>query len=236
MDLRGSSAIACTPSIIQPRRKDFPYLTAREQEKMLQYLPVYRCPEQMRKPENLADAAALAPGVTPVYPGDADRALDVETPAGTRLAIDDPTLLTMLSEGLRDGHRLTLRRSERAMTDCRPVSLFSVQSARQLSQEVASDLDKRRFRANVYLDLQSATGFSEDRLVGRTLRVGEKAVIAVLERDPRCKMITLDPDGAEPNPEVMKRLARSHQGYAGVYAAVLVEGVIRPGDAISLLN
>ncbi|MGI8770720.1 MAG: MOSC domain-containing protein [Acidobacteriaceae bacterium] len=61
-------------------------------------------------------------------------------------------------------------------------------------------------------------------------------MIAVLERDPRCKMITLDPDGAGPNPEVMKRLARSHQGYAGVYAAVLVEGVIRPGDAISLLN
>ncbi|MGI8770721.1 MAG: MOSC N-terminal beta barrel domain-containing protein [Acidobacteriaceae bacterium] len=151
-------------------RKGFPYLTAREQEEMLQYRPVYRCPEQMRKPENLANAEALGPGVTPVYPGDADRALDVETPAGTRLAIDDPTLLTMLSEGLRDGHRLTLRKSERAMTDCRPVSLFSIQTARRLSQEVGSDLDKRRFRANVYLDLQSAPGFSEDRLVGRTLR------------------------------------------------------------------
>jgi len=36
-------------------------------------------------------------------------------------------------------------------------------------------------------------GFDEDQLVGRTLRVGAKATIAVVERDPRCKMITLEP-------------------------------------------
>jgi uncharacterized protein YcbX len=122
------------------------------------------------------------------------------------------------------------------MTDCRPISLFSIQTAQQLSHEVGSDLDKRRFRANVYLDLASAPGWSEDQFVGHTLQIGDKAVVAVLERDPRCKMITLDPDSGEPNPEVMKRVARGHQGFAGVYAAVLVEGLIRRGDPISLLH
>ena len=49
-------------------------------------------------------------------------------------------------------------------------------------------------------------------------------------------MITLDPDTAYPNPEVMSRLARDHDGKAGVYSVVLAEGVIRPGDEIALLD
>ena len=57
-----------------------------------------------------------------------------------------------------------------------------------------------------------------------------------MERDPRCKMITLDPDTAQPNPEVMRRLARDHEGQAGIYGVVLVEGTIRPGDEITLLD
>jgi len=97
-------------------------------------------------------------------------------------------------------------------------------------------LDKRRFRANIYLDLKSGRGFDEDNLVGRTLRVGAKTTIAVMERDPRCKMITLDPDTGQQNREVMKQLARLHETKAGVYGAVLVEGTIRPGDEISLMN
>jgi hypothetical protein len=60
--------------------------------------------------------------------------------------------------------------------------------------------------------------------------------MAVTDRDPRCKMITLDPDTAQANPEVMRRVAKDHDGTAGVYAAVLVEGVIRAGDAIALLD
>ena len=49
-------------------------------------------------------------------------------------------------------------------------------------------------------------------------------------------MITLDPDTAQPNPEVMRRLARDHEGKAGIYGAVLAEGTIRSGDEIALLD
>ena len=52
--------------------------------------------------------------------------------------------------------------------------------------------------------------------MGRTLRIGAKTMIAVLERDPRCKMITLDPDTAQANPEVMRQVARAHDGKVGV--------------------
>ena len=216
--------------------KGFPYLTGREQQRMLLYQPAYRDPEQMDKPPNLADAEALAPGVTPVYPDAAHVTVDVKTPAGELLAIDDPRLISTLREGIREVHKLRLLRSDRAMTDCRPISLFSIQTARQLSQEVGADLDKRRFRANVYIDMRSQSAFEEDEFVGRTLRIGTKTVIAVVDRDPRCKMITLDPDTAEANPEVMRCVARTHDGKAGVYAAVLVEGTIRAADEIALLN
>ena len=75
--------------------------------------------------------------------------------SGKVLAIDDLGLLRELAEGegAGDGHSLTLLRSERSMTDCRPISLFSLQTARQLGEEVGAVLDKRRFRANVYLEL-----------------------------------------------------------------------------------
>jgi len=152
------------------------------------------------------------------------------------LAIGDPALLRQLAERAGDGHSLTLLRSERAMTDCRPISLFSLQTARQLGGELGSVLDKRRFRANVYLDLENVGGFSENTFVGHKVRIGCKAVISVLERDPRCQMITLDPDTAVTNPEVLRKVARGHDGTAGVYGAVLAEGVIRVDDPVEVLD
>ena len=216
--------------------KGFPYLTGREQEAMLLYRPSYRHPERATKPDNLAEAEAIGPGLSPMYADLSELMVDVETPAGERLPIDDPRLIGMLREGIRDTHELTLLRSDRAMTDCRPVSIISIQTARQVCKESGVDVDKRRFRANVYVELESGNAFGEDDFVGQTLRIGAKTAIAVIERDPRCKMITLDPDTAKQNPEVMRRGARDHGGKAGVYGAVLVEGTIRPGDEIALLD
>jgi len=215
--------------------KGFPYLTAREQGRMLQCRATYRHGARMSMPPNLTEAEAIAPGATPLYAEPPDLMVDVATPGGEVLSIDDPRLIDVLSEGMREDLELSLLRSDRALTDCRPLSLFSIQTRRQLSQEVGAELDKRRFRANVYVDLAEDEGFGENAWVGRRLRIGDKAEIVVMDRDPRCKMITLDPDTAEPNPEVIRRVAKDHDGTAGIYAAVLVEGTIRPGDVIALV-
>ena len=216
--------------------KGFPFFTGREQSEMLRYRPRYHDPSKALRPTNLAEAESIAPGVTPVFAEPAELIVDVETPSGEVLAVDDPALIGSLTAGLGDKHTLTLSRSERAMTDCRPVSLFSVQTARQLGAEIGADVDKRRFRANIYIDLESTGGFDEDAFVGRSLRIGSKAVVSILERDPRCKMVTLDPDTAESTPEVLRKLAKAHNGMAGVYGAVLVEGSVQPGDTIELLS
>jgi len=123
------------------------------------------------------------------------------------------------------------------MTDCRPVSLFSLQTARQLSDELGMSLDTRRFRANVYLDLvEGSAGFAEEGLVGRRLRIGSRLVVSVVERDPRCNMITLDPDTGAPNADILRKVAQLHGGTAGVYGAVLAEGTVRAGDRVELLD
>ena len=185
-------------------------------------------------PSNLAEAQHLAPGLTPIYAEPAELAVDVETPAGEVLAIDSPALRDRLRAASTAAEELTLLRSDRALTDCRPVSLISAQTVAALGGEVGEELDQRRFRANIHAVFGSA--FAEDTFVGKSLKIGAKAVISVLERDPRCKMITLDPDTGQESPEVLKAVAQSHQGRVGVYGAVLVEGTILPGDQISLLN
>ena len=216
--------------------KAFPYLTARGRNDMLLYRPFFRDPGRAVLPSNLAEAEALGPGVTPLYPSPDELAVDVETPSGDVLGIDDPRLLHALSDNKSPASALTIRRSDRAFTDCRPISMFSTQTIRKIGDAVGLSVDKRRFRANIYVDLASGEGFAEDQYVGRQLRIGSKVVIAALERDPRCQMISLDPETAEANPEVLKYVARNHDGKAGIYAAVLAEGMVRAGDEIRLVE
>ena len=175
-------------------------------------------------------------GANPVSADPSELMVDVETPDGKKLGIDDPTLMEMLRTDIDQKHQLTLMRSERALTDCRPVSIFSLQSARQLEDETGVPIDKRRFRANIYVDLADGHGFAENELVGRSVRIGSKAVITVLERDARCMVITLDPDTGEQTPAILKKVAQAHDGMAGVYGAVLVEGMLHKGDPVEVLD
>src|SRR5206468_11826563 len=126
--------------------------------------------------------------------------------------------------------------SKRRMTDCRQGSMFSWQWARQLGEETGTRIDKRRFRANVYVGLTSGEGFGENSFVGKSLRIGPKVVGTVLERDPRCIMITLDPDTGEKTPAILKKVAQAHEGMAGVYGAVMVEGMLHKGDSVEVLG
>lgn len=217
-------------------RKGFPYLNANVQQQMLLYRPRFRHPDKAATPPNLTEAKNIAPGANPANAEPGDMIVDVVTPSGAVIPIDDAALLDMLGHGLRNENHLTLVRSDRALTDCRPVSLISLQTIRQIGEELGNPLDKRRFRSNIYLDLASNTPFAEDELVGRNLRLGSKAVVAVLERDPRCKLISLDPDTGEHNPDVLRKVAQAHKNYAGIYCAVLVEGVISAGDQIELVD
>src|SRR5207244_7052350 len=142
--------------------KGFPYFTAREQRKLLQYRPRFRYPDKAARPINLIEAESK--NANPLLADLADLVVDVETPNGQKRPIDEPVLIDMLRANIDPKHQLTLMQSQRAMTDCRPVSIFSLQSVHQLAEETGTPLDKRRFRANIYVDLTSTQGFAENEL------------------------------------------------------------------------
>jgi uncharacterized protein YcbX len=181
-------------------------------------------------------AEAQSSGANPISANATELMIDVETPDGKTFSIDDPALIDNLLSGIDQKHKLALLRSDKAITDCRPLSIFAVQSAKKLGDETGIKIDKRRFRANVYLDLTSSGGFAENEFVGKSLRIGSKVVVSVLERDPRCVMITLDPDTAEKTTAILKQVAQAHEGMAGVYGAVLAEGMIRKDDPVELVD
>ncbi len=207
-------------------RKDFPYFTAREQPELLQHRARYLHPEKMIRPGGELSLA--------------DGAIEVETPSGERLAADDPRLIQLLRSGLHEWqqkrHQVMVVQSDSPVVDTRPLSLFCLQTVRQLGEELGIELDKRLFRANVYFDLASGGGFSEDAWVGRKLAIGEVAVVEVLKRTKRCKLITLDPDTSEPNKEIMKKVALEHELRAGISSGVVIEGMIAVGDEIRLMD
>lgn len=217
-------------------RKGFPYLNATANPRMLCYQPRFHHFEKTLKPPNLMEAMNISPGVNPLNAEPSDLSMDVITPPGTAISIDDPALIDMLKQGLKGENNIILIRSDRALTDCRPISLIGLQTIKQIETELNKSIDKRRFRANIYFNQTSDNGFKENEIIGRRLRIGSKAEILVLERDPRCKMISLDPDSGEHDPGILRHVAQKHENSAGVYCAVLVEGMLKKGDSIELLD
>ena len=212
----------------------FPWHTARDQESLLLYQPRYKNNDATLKPEHLKAAQGMAPGINPLYPETEQFSVEVETPKGETYNLGDGAFLEHLKT-LTDDQTLSLKFTQRSQYDCRPLALFSLQLCDLLSQELEMEIDKRRFRANFYVNWNEDKPY-ETELVGKRLKIGEMLEISVLERDPRCKMITLDPDTSEANPAVIKHVNNAHEGFAGVYGAVLVEGVVKAGDPVEVIS
>jgi len=58
--------------------------------------------------------------------------------------------------------------------------------------------------------------------------------ISVTQRDLRCVMVNLDPDGGPSAPEVMKAVVRANQNHAGIYGTVTRTGSVAVGQRVVL--
>ncbi len=161
--------------------------------------------------------------------------VEVSIPGAGRYRASDPELLRALRLYLQTPHTLWLKTGPQPMTDCRPLGLLSTQTVRQLSDELGLPINGQRFRANLILKLADDRGFREDELVGRRIRIGRDAVVRVTERDPRCRIITLDPGSGEAMPTLMRHVARVHEGKVGIYGATETPGLLAVGDPVLLL-
>lgn len=189
-------------------RSSFPWFTAREHPELLRYIP------------------------TVVETGPEDVEVTVTTPDGDKFPVHSDELRQILET--RSGRELFLLQDHRGSFDAAPISLISRQTISQIAQESSSDVDPVRLRHNLLVDLKSGEGFEELKWVGRILRVGDSARIAILKVDKRCMIISLDPLTAEPNPAIHRCVAQQHNNCAGVYAAVITPGEVRIGDTVFL--
>jgi uncharacterized protein YcbX len=209
-------------AFVNPEKKDnFPWHTARQQHELLLY------------------KAGLATNISvqKQYPNNDEFRVTVTTPRGRTFFINDETMLTDLKQAA--GEKFDLRFSEKGMQDSRPVSLISYSSIDELGNAVGFKLDPLRFRANFYIQwkdsLAENPAFFEDTLVDRHVKIGSKLEIRIVKKDPRCKIINLDPHTAEHNPLVLQKVAKNFRGCIGVYAAVIKEGEVHEGDSIELI-
>ncbi len=214
-------------------KKGWPWHTGRNQEDLVLFRPRFRQGEAAALPVDVDASFTLGPGVSPIFPPRDAFEADVATPDGRSLPVASTELAAELAR--RSGHAVTLRFSERSLYDCRPISLFGNASVRALGDELGMKMDRRRFRANFYADWSQDRPYRENELVGRTLQLGDRLRIAVVERDPRCKMITIDPETGQTEQRILRHVNEAHGCAAGVYAAVLVEGIARRGDPIYLI-
>lgn len=208
------------------RAERFPWFTGRQYPDLVRHTARYR-----------ARSATLAPinpdASHPNLPGDEAFDVEIETPEGIRKPFDELFLAELPA---KDGETLSIAYSPRNYVDVAPVSLLSLQTVAQLGEEMGAPLDKLRFRANLHIDWGEPGGFREDLLVGKTVRIGETVELAILERDDRCKMITIDPETSREMPELLKHVLAAHEGCVGVYASVLREGMVKPGNAVTVLD
>jgi uncharacterized protein len=189
-------------------RSAFPWLTARELPELLRYTPVVQ--------QESAEAVSVT----------------VRTPDGKIFPVTSAELREEL-ESL-SGRALFLLHDGRGSYDAAPVSLISRQTVMQIADESGTQAEPWRFRPNLLIELDGDSAFEEQKWVGRILRIGKVARIAVTENDQRCMMITLDPASARPSAAILRCVTQQHQQCAGVYGTVLHAGEVQPGDVVAL--
>jgi uncharacterized protein YcbX len=189
-------------------RSAFPWLTARELPELLHWQPAI---------EN---------------PGSPHVSVTVTTPNGDRWPVASHELRQAVEN--RFGKPVFLLRNYRGSYDVANVSLISEQTIQRIAEESGIEANPSRFRPNLLVNLASGAAFDELKWVGRVLRLGDKARVAVIKVDERCVMITLDPITLLSSPQVLKCLVQHHDNCAGVYATVLTAGEVRTGDSIAL--
>jgi uncharacterized protein YcbX len=95
----------------------------------------------------------------------------------------------------------------------------------------AVGVDRRRFRANVYLS--GVDGLAEREWRGRELHIGD-AVLGVRQVRGRCVMTTFDPDTLEQDISVLQKIYFELDGRTALDCYVIRPGLVRVGDEAEL--
>ncbi len=184
----------------------FPWLTGRELPSMVFHQPEFTAEERPR--------------------------LLVRTPAGELHPVESDELREELEKA--SGRGVHLLTNYRGSFDVAPVTLMAHATVDAIARESGTASDPGRFRMNFYIDTGNETPFAENAWVGRVVRIGAVARVAVTELDKRCVMTTLDYPTSDGSPRVLRAIAELNAANAGVYGAVITPGAVNEGDEVWL--
>lgn len=196
-------------------RSGFPWLTGRQIPTLLRYQPYFSNPND--------------PANSPVR---------VKTPKGDDFLLESDALHQEIGQLTRLNFHLM--KLGRGAVDSMPVSMISTASIEKIGQQIGhTDLDPRRFRANVLIESFEGTPFLEEQWLGSRLIFGTREDSVRLHanrQNVRCMMINLDPDTAKQSPAILREVVESRDQCAGIYGSIVKPGTIKVGDVISLLK
>ncbi len=120
-----------------------------------------------------------------------------------------------------------------AFVDRAPIHLLTNATLAELERlKPDSQFVVARFRPNIVVEVDTI-GFVENAWVGRTLSVGA-ASLRVLDHKPRCVMTTRSQGELPRDPGVLRTIAQSNGGHAGIEATAEGLATIRIGDTCHL--
>jgi uncharacterized protein YcbX len=150
-------------------------------------------------------------------------------PDGATHDWDDPGLADVLGADL--GREVGLRREPWGQQDLGETLLVTTSATlAAVEAELGHPVDLRRFRTNVHVEID-APAFAENGWEGGRMVIGELE-LELLHPCVRCVIPTRDPDSQEKWADLLKHLAREHDGIFGINARPLAAATIRRGDAV----
>ena len=161
----------------------------------------------------------------------------VRSPEGLTLKLGSKELDQSISGNF--GSAVELMNFKHGIFDEASVSVINLATISAIARDLETNLDTRRFRANILIESDATEPFVEDSWIGGTLVFGDTAVgptVSVTLRDLRCVMVNLDPDTSKSDSRVMKSVIRLNDNYAGAYGTVTRTGQLSVGQPVSLIT
>ena len=204
-----------THAVLHEHKGAWRPLTAREAPRLLAWRAAY--------PFNL-DA-----GLDPASPPHAI----VSEPGGNHSwRWGDPRLCSALERDL--GRPLRLERDLGGIPDVPGTVLVTVAaSLAALSEELGTEVDTRRFRPNLHLELD-ADPWAEAGWAGAEIELEGGVRLRVDGPCERCAIPTRDPDTQQKWPELLKHLTAEHGQDFGLLARVVVPGRVHAGGQVRI--
>ncbi len=204
-------------AVLHEHKGEWKPLTAREAPGLLAWRAVY--------PFNLD--AGLKPDSPPLAM--------VSRPDGRRTwRWGDPQLRYALETDL--GRPVKLLRDLAGMPDVPgEILLTTGTSLRALESELDAQIDIRRFRPNLHLELDAGP-WKETDWVGAQVSFEGGVRLEITQPCVRCVIPTRDPETREKWPELLRHLTGEHHQYMGVLARVLGGGRLAAGAEVRIEN